>query len=66
MKVSFDNVHFYEVKLKVDVDKRSRNKWQVGQALALTSLSGGGEERGENKWHACPGSCTGDEALLYI
>ncbi len=21
MKVSFDNVHFYEVKLKVDVDK---------------------------------------------
>ena len=47
MKVSFDNVHFYEVKLKVDVDK-------------------GGEDGGENKWHACPGSCTGDEALLYI
>ncbi len=49
MKVSFDNVHFYEVKLKVDVDK----------------LGGSGGE-GKNKWHACPGSCTGDEVLLYI
>ncbi len=34
MKVSFDNVHFYEVKLKVDVDKLGgrgvRNKWHAG------------------------------------
>ncbi len=46
MKVSFDNVHFYEVKLKVDVDKGWEERGGRTSGTQARLLHLGGEVRG--------------------